>query len=88
MSEEEELIAPEQWTTKELVKHLYREMKAIRQEQEHIKGSLEVLEKDLERREIIQAEAEKRRKSQMAIVGVAGGLVGVFIEFVIRKISG
>jgi len=78
-------LNPDEWTQKELVRHLYREIKAIQEEQHKMQDTLKKLEDDLEKRTILQEEQEKRRKGQIAFAGVAGGLIGVLIEFLARR---
>ena len=75
-------INPDSWTQKELVKHIYRETKAIRGEQAEIKGSLSILEKDLEKRVILMEDMEKRGKVRDADIKTKATIIGLVMGFV------
>lgn len=75
----EDIIDPESWTQKELIKHLYREMKAIKVEQnkqfdkiserqDEMHKTLKLLEDDFNKRKGVYAFGA-------ALVGFLGGLV-------------
>lgn len=55
-------INPNEWTTKELVKHLYREIIEIKANQASAAKTLTYLQKDLDERKFLIAETKERQE--------------------------
>jgi len=72
----DERIDPNEWTTKELVKHLYRELNEIKTEQIEIRTTLKLLENDL-----------TQRKAVNAWIAGAVGFVGTIIGFILKYLK-
>lgn len=69
---EEDVIDPNSWTTKELVKHLYRELKEVHSKQEkhlseyvEIKGKLEEISAEVSRQATVHEEKERQREEEL-----------------------
>lgn len=75
--ETDETIDPNSWTTKELVKYLYREMHEIQKNQERMMRSIEKLE----------IKEEKQKAVSRTIVAV-GSAVGAIVGFVVKHMLG
>jgi len=73
MSDKDEIINPSEWTTKELVKHLYREISEIKEEQKKMNTTLRLLEDDL-----------TKRKWVYGVLSTAAGFVGAIIGLLIK----
>lgn len=96
MSEKEELIDPQSWTQKELVKHLYREILEIKKGQKDLVESLEkrqkeglfdigLKQKDFESRiRSLETDLNKRKGLYAAAAAVIAFLVS-FVQNLITK---
>ena len=73
-------LNPEEWTQKELIRHLYREIKEIQARQEKMGITLRSLEEDMQRRTILQEQHAKRTKVMIASAGVVGSVVAVVVK--------
>lgn len=76
-------LNPEEWTQKELIRHLYREIKEIQARQEKMGITLRSLEEDMQRRTILQEQQAKRTKVLIAGAGVAGSVIAFFVKTII-----
>lgn len=75
--EVEDRIDPNSWTTKELVKHLYREIQDIHTNQQKMIETIEKLErKDMEKRAV--------NKTLIAV----GTAIGTVAGFLIKMVTG
>jgi len=98
----EDVIDPNSWTTKELVKHLYRELKEVHSKQEkhlseyiEIKGKLEEISTEVNRQATIYEERERQReeeiekqKMRMKAYVAAASIVGGILTTVISFLLG
>lgn len=66
-------IHPDEWTTKELVKHLYREINEINKEQVRMSNTLRLLEDDM-----------RMRKWLYAFISSMAGFIGASITMFIK----
>ncbi len=69
--EKDEVIDPNAWTTKELVKHLYREMQEIHKNQQITMKAIERFER--------KEEAQKAVNRALIAIGSAVGAVAGFL---------
>lgn len=69
-------INPEEWTTKELVKHLYRELKGVKDEMHSMNKSIKILEND-----------KITRDAKAGLIGAIGGAIVSFIVFLVKTFS-
>jgi len=81
--ETEDTINPNSWTTKELVKYLYREMQEIHKNQQETQSTLKKLEEDMQKRIILQEQQEKRNKLMIGAAGVLGSVVAIVVKAVL-----
>lgn len=78
MNEFDEKIDPSSWTTKELIKHLYREMETVSKKQREMTEALERLEsKEKERSGVY--------KTIAVIASIFGAVAGMVIDYLISK---
>lgn len=70
--EEEEAIDPNSWTTKELVKHLYREIKSLHENQEtykqeifQIKSGLSEIKSEIAKETLLRMERDKAKEEEL-----------------------
>lgn len=77
MRNEDEQINPNAWTTKELVKHLYREMNELHQNQQEMMKAIERLERN-----------EQAQKAVYRALVAIGSAVGAIAGFIIKHIFG
>ena len=71
LDEKDEIIDPNSWTTKELVKHLYREMQEIHKNQQETMKAIERFER--------KEEAQKAVNRALIAIGSAVGAVAGFL---------
>lgn len=69
----DDTINPEEWTTKELVKHLYRETKLVKKELESINETVKVLEQD-----------KVARDAKAGLIGGIGGAIASAIVYIVK----
>lgn len=84
MSNNDEKINPNEWTQKELVKHLWRKTEEQSKDIQEIKEAVIKLEKAENKRETILEEHEKKAKARIAWVGVAAALIGAVADALIK----
>ena len=70
--EDEEAIDPNSWTTKELVKHLYREIKQLQQNQEEnaskvedIKSNLADIRAEIAKENLLRLERDRAKDEEL-----------------------
>ena len=80
----DETINPNEWTQKELVKHLWRETTEQRKEIKEIIETVKKLEEAELKRETILEEHAKKSKQRIALVGVAAALIGAVADALIK----
>ena len=83
MSEENDVIHPEEWTTKELVKHIYRELKKIEDKLTNLEQDVSELKDDMK---IRKARDEERSKENARLIGITALIVGalsLLIDFIV-----
>lgn len=85
--EDDEVINPDSWTTKELVKHIYRELKALKEELNHVGKDLTALKDDMNIRKAKEAEANKEFNKRVAMAGIIGTIIGFVIDAIINFFS-
>jgi hypothetical protein len=75
-------IDPNVWTQKELVKHLYREVKKIATKLDTFGEKIDYLEQESKKAEIINEVEKKRRKANLGIASLIGGFIAFIINIV------
>lgn len=89
MSEmDSDLINPEEWTTKELVKHIYRELQKIETDVKQIKGDVSDLKTERVQRKEREKIASRNRTIMFVIIGflisictlAVDALIGLFAK--------
>jgi hypothetical protein len=79
MNEVDEPIDPTSWTTKELVKHLYREMIEMHSRQQEMLDAIARFErKEAERRAVY--------KTVIAISSVVGAIIGFLADYILTNV--
>ena len=81
---EDERINPNEWTQKELVKHLWRKTEEQTKDIAEIKETMSKLSEAEMRREAILEEQQKKSKAMIAWVGVAAALIGAVADALIK----
>jgi len=84
MNEEEERINPNEWTQKELVKHLWRKTEGQTKDIAEIKIAMTKLSEAEIRREAIIEEQHIKSKTTIAWVGVVAALIGAVADALIK----
>lgn len=81
---DDDKINPNEWTQKELVKHLWRETTEQRKEIKGIAEAVKKLEEAEMKRETILQEHNAKSKQRLAWVGVAAALIGAVMDALIK----
>lgn len=85
-NKQEQFINPDTWTEKELLKHLYREVREMKQTMQGYEGTIQKLEEDLKRtkeavdkettiRETKEGEMNKRINRNNTIAAIIGTII-------------
>lgn len=78
MSEDNELINPNEWTQKELVKHLWRKTNEQGKVLSHVEASLRVLEEAERKRDILYKSQREKNRKILTWASVVSAAVGAF----------
>ena len=81
---EDEKINPNEWTQKELVKHLWRKTEGQTKDIAEIKEALTKLSEWEIKREAILEEQQIKSKAMIAWVGVAAAIIGAVADALIK----
>ena len=81
---EDEKINPNEWTQKELVKHLWRKTEGQTKDIAEIKEALTKLSEWEIKREAILEEQRAKSKAMVAWVGVAAAIIGAVADALIK----
>ena len=80
MNEVDEPIDPTSWTTKELVKHLYREMIEMHKRQQEMLDAIARFERK-------EAERKAAYRAVISVSSIIGAIVGFLADYIITKIQ-
>lgn len=82
MIEDNDVINPEEWTTKELVKHIYRELKKIEEKLTSLESDVSELRDDMKARKAIEQDQTKREVRLVGLTAVVIAALTLFLDFV------
>lgn len=82
MIEDNDVINPEEWTTKELVKHIYRELKKIEEKLTSLESDVSELKDDMKARKVIEKDQSKREARLIGITAVVIAALTLFLDFI------
>ena len=80
MNEIDEHIDPTSWTTKELVKHLYREMLEMHKRQQEMLDAIARFERK-------EAERKAAYKAVIAFSSIIGAVIGFLADYILTKMQ-